>query len=530
MYDAVTGEYILSIVNDTAGMTLTEDAGGNLIGYFVNFGPTGPMLGMWNSTLAIMNNEVGAPSNSWLWTPEQNLIVSWTSGIQWQEPIATNYNGAAFPTMVLPFNGLTIPGSLGIDSRAIEDGTILMTDAGTVALAYQTGYQIEAGYSAANGAQLWITNRTETPDTAVDMLPAAAGVYGEVNCETGVVNGYSMTTGKLVWGPITLPDRDPYTSIGGYQFVAANGIDYLWGFGGTIYAVNMATGALLWTTDTAQLIGPAGSNSPYGVWPLWTFTVGTVAGGELFVPVGHQYSPPMFRGAQQLAINCTNGKLVWSNMGFDVTSGPAVSDGIMVAFSSYDNQIYAYGQGPTKTTVTAPDVGATTATPITITGTVMDISAGSQQNAVAANFPNGLPCVSDASMTPFMEAVYEQQPMPTNITGVPVTVYVLDSNNNYHSIGTTTTNAQGDFGLTWTPNITGNYTVTAVFAGTDGYYGSSASTYFYAGSPAATTPPTATPTSGLASNTTLMYGLVAIIIVLIVGIALVAMLVTRKHP
>ena len=74
--------------------------------------------------------------------------------------------------------------------------------------------------------------------------------------------------------------------------------------------------------------------------------------------------------------------------------------------------------GPSKTTVNAPQVGVTTATPVTITGTVTDISAGAQQKAVAANYPNGLPCVSDASMTQFMEAVYEQQPMPTNITGV----------------------------------------------------------------------------------------------------------------
>ena len=82
-----------------------------------------------------------------------------------------------------------------------------------------------------------------------------------------------------------------------------------------------------------------------------------------------------------------------------------------------------------------------TSTPITITGSVTDISAGAPQEAVAANFPNGLPCVSDASMPQFMEAVYEQQPMPTNITGVPVTISVrlqrqLPNN------GTTTTNAQ----------------------------------------------------------------------------------------
>jgi hypothetical protein len=72
---------------------------------------------------------------------------------------------------------------------------------------------------------------------------------------------------------------------------------------------------------------------------------------------------------------------------------------------------------------------------------------GSKQEAVAANFPNGLPYVSDASMTGFMEAVYEQQEMPHNITGVPVTISVTDSNGNYRTIGTTTSDASGFFSL-----------------------------------------------------------------------------------
>jgi hypothetical protein len=160
----------------------------------------------------------------------------------------------------------------------------------------------------------------------------------------------------------------------------------------------------------------------------------------------------------------------------------------------------------------------------------MDISAGSQQQAVLANFPHGLPCVSDASMTQFMEAVYEQQPMPTNMTGVPVTLSVLDSNGNNRVIGTTTTNAQGTYGFTWTPDITGNYTVYATFAGTQSYYGSSASTYLYATSPAATAAPTATPLSGLASNSTLMYGVVAIVIVIIIIGAAIMLMLSRKRP
>jgi hypothetical protein len=95
--------------------------------------------------------------------------------------------------------------------------------------------------------------------------------------------------------------------------------------------------------------------------------------------------------------------------------------------------------------------------------------------------------------------------------------------------GTTTTNARGTYGLTWTPDIPGNYTVTAVFGGTGAYYGSSASTVFYAGSPTATQAPVS-PLTGLASNTTLEYGLVAIIIVIVIIGAVLALLVTRKHP
>ena len=52
---------------------------------------------------------------------------------------------------------------------------------------------------------------------------------------------------------------------------------------------------------------------------------------------------------------------------------------------------------------------------------------------------------------------------------------------------------------------------------------------FYASAPAATAAPTATPLSGLASNTTLMYGLVAIIIVIIIIGAAIMLMLSRKH-
>ena len=66
---------------------------------------------------------------------------------------------------------------------------------------------------------------------------------------------------------------------------------------------------------------------------------------------------------------------------------PAISDGIMTTLNAYDNQIYAYGMGPSKTTVTAPDIGVTTATPVTITGTVTDISAGCTTKSSCSELP-----------------------------------------------------------------------------------------------------------------------------------------------
>ena len=70
----------------------------------------------------------------------------------------------------------------------------------------------------------------------------------------------------------------------------------------------------------------------------------------------HRYSTERLK----IALNATTGQLVWNNLGFDDTA-TAVADGIMTSFNAYDGQIYAYGQGPSKTTVRAPDVGVTTA-------------------------------------------------------------------------------------------------------------------------------------------------------------------------
>ncbi len=186
--------------------------------------------------------------------------------------------------------------------------------------------------------------------------------------------------------------------------------------------------------------------------------------------------------------------------------------------------------GATATTVTAPTVGVTTSTPVTITGTVMDISAGAKQEGVIENFPNGLPAVSDASMSHWMEYVYRQQPKPTNTIGVQVTLSVFDANNNTRTIGTATTDTNGFYSLSWTPDIDGKYTVFATFGGSQSYWPSQATSAFTVGSAATTS--TAAPIQNTAQSTADLYFVPAIaglVVAIIIGFVLLALLISRKR-
>jgi outer membrane protein assembly factor BamB len=537
MFDAMSGKYILSVVNVPSGltggvaMTVTEDQNGALIGYYINStNPAAPTLVAWNSTKAIfqygLDTGLVMPAfpvnNLWTWRPPQGAQIPFSDGIQWTMPIANNILGAPIS---LSFSG-------------IASGVILMHqygNTGGMLDAFQSGYIIEAGYSADTGQLLWgPVNRTEPANTRVSFgstgngntgSAIGDGVWVECNLNTYEITGYSLFTGTKIWGPITLPNANPWTSLGLSQIVA-NGSIYIWTYGGDVYSINIHTGTINWQYHTPS----GGVDSPYGVEPLWTAGGrGVVAGGLLFLAEGHEFAPPLFHGAKILALNLTDGTVVWSMKAFDVNGAKAISDGILTTLNAYDNQIYGYGKGPSSITLNAPAVGVTTTTPITISGTITDISAGSKQEAVAANFPNGLPCVSDPSMSQFMEAVYEQQTMPNNITGVPITLSVIDSNGNYRTIGTTTSDASGTFAFNWTPDISGAYSVYATFAGSESYFSSNAAAHFYASEPAATPAPTQAPIQSMADQYFIpaIAGLFAAII--IVG-ALMTILILRKRP
>ena len=106
-----------------------------------------------------------------------------------------------------------------------------------------------------------------------------------------------------------------------------------------------------------------------------------------------------------------------------------------------------------------------------------------------------------------------QKPMPTNATGVPVTLTAFDPNGNTENIGTVTSDITGNYAISWMPPVPGLYTITATFAGSNSYYSSSSETHItvskaVAAQPqqtptqTATSPPTATPTASPQVTTT----------------------------
>jgi hypothetical protein len=556
IYDGLTGQFLCTIKDTPSFVQVGQDANGNIIGYAFN-NTAGTMFAYPNGRFGAFGNPIPGVSytiqNTTIYGPALEMFnltaAMQQTALNWGIALGTTYtwqDGLEWVTQSLPpvVNGIVTAG-LGTAAFGYSawSGDTLVFSTGATSVQENLGWQVEAGLSSKDGSLLWIANRTGgvfTPFTRTNGPPsAAAGVYVEINFATYDMQAFSLTTGQQVWEKsLNVPMADgklPNTyDEYGFRCVpdTTNGILYTWALGGDVWAVDLKNGDILWSFRSSQVNGDAGLETPYGIYPIWVFADEALAGSPspiLYLSEGHEYSPPLFHNAQVIALNGTTGELVWSNLAFDDTA-TAVAYGVMTTFNSYDGQVYAYARGPSQTTVIAPQVGVTTNTPVTITGTVTDIAAGSKQEAVAANFPNGLPCVSDDSMTPFMEAVYEQQPMPHNITGVTVTLSVTDSNGNYRDIGTTTSNGYGTYSLTWTPDIPGNYEVTATFGGSGGYYPSSAATAFYASEAAPTAAPTAAPANNLATTNDLMLGIAAIIIVIIIIGAILAVLTLRKRP
>jgi hypothetical protein len=580
-YDGFTGNWMFNITNvpqswnkyGPGGTLLQEQTvmpaygpSGELLRYVLDYSTAtqSGWLALWNSS-AVINN-LAAPSGPY--RPEGRSIdgsvatasssAFYYNPYSWNVTINGNLNG-----LVINSTATTGVSPGGPTILAVFPGDIMMgtSSALTVSVGPQytpnpfTMWAINLNASRGTvGKILWATNYT-APNlmNGNPNLGSFTQRIGPVDLTTRVFTmqigetfqwlGYSLDTGTLLWGPTTTAFNSGYQYFGsglgiGQCAVNAYGNIYVQGYGGEIWCYSTATGNLLWQFGNGGEGNSTddGINSPWGLLPTM---ISAIADGKVYVysqQHGNGAQSPYYKGERIWVLNATTGQQIWSTLFQGPNDGGpgypegSVADGEYVNQNMYDNQIYAFGQGPSATTISAPQTAINVGQKVVLQGSVLDVSAGTKQNEQAADFPYGVPAASDASESAWMEYVYMQKPCPASFTGVTVSLTAVDPNGNLVQIGTATTDAQGLYHYTWTPpDVSGDYKITASFASTNSYYGSASETAMTV-TPAPTVAPTAAPQANLATTADLMTYIVVAAVAIIIAIAIATLLILRKHP
>ncbi len=465
MYDAFTGIPLLTITNVTSGSESAQSVStvfgpnGELLSYSITGTSSNRRLIMWNSTLAIVGFQ------SAYFSPQRGTIIDGRRGIQWNVSI---------PQMPLSSSIIAIGEDYILTQGYDKSGyPFIYQDA-----AFPATLKMNADGTYPDSIQpLWVENRTNiysgyyrTPRNI------ESGVYCLFDEAEARYHGYDIKTGRELWK--TEPLSDSGWSVFTYVNIQAYGNLYTTSFDGHVRAFDVKNGQKIWDF----YMGPAGLETPYGHWPSRAGF--TVADGKIYTSNDeHTPDPVMWRGGKLYCLDAYTGEQYWNLSGW--MRNPAISDGILTAVNSYDNQIYTIGKGPSATSVTASDDAIPKGSTIMIRGSITDQSPGQK----------GTPCISDQDMSAWMEYLHMQKPKPSDATGVSVDLVAVDSNGHVTEIGTAISDMYGNYGLAWTPPSEGTYQIVANFAGTNSYGSSSASTYIViTDQPIQPIVPTATPT------------------------------------
>ena len=495
MYDAFTGRALLRISNCQSASKVVMSEEGDVMVY--SFNANAGWLSLWNSTKAIN------PNNGLTFSPSITATYNWPNGLMWN---------------------VSIPKFTGQTWTQFGDGVIITTASFREA---NPPVRTVAGYDANNGANLWIMNLTDyTIRPQYNFSPISEGVFAWFKQETTQWYGFNARTGQQIWGP-TEPYEDSFgmysasfAGAGVPNPQVAYGKIFTSGYDGVVHAIDIKTGKTVWNFHTGTTL-----DTVYGHYPFYGGV--TIADDKVFAATNeHTPNDPLWRGSKLFAINATTGEQIWNISSW--MPGPIAASGFVLGINNYDGELYNFGKGPSQTTVDAPMTATQLGQSIVIRGAVTDISPGTEQDELAKRFPNGVPAVSDASMTDWMEYLYMQQAKPMDATGVAVTISVVDANGKYREIGTAASDADGFYSLNWTPDIEGKYTIYASFTGSESYWPSHAVSAFSVDPVHAT--PTPQPTQPPSTADLYFVPAIAGLFVAIIVVGLLTILVLRKRP
>jgi hypothetical protein len=517
------------------------------------YGPSGEWL--------IYN--IGAANNSspytylWQWNNTKLPGNDISGGITQWIPGTTNYNMSAAYDWNVTISQPLYPTQTTIGSSTaglnVTTGlftynpTILRVFPGDLIFGQSSGLQQTPGtgggiFGTPDPFTLWAININATRGPIGQVLfaknfPAPAGNIttnvGPADGETNVATlyyketmqwvGINMLNGEVIWGPTATetPAWNFYTGTTGLTNPIGIGYGHMYvgGYGGVLRAYDLKTGNIDFTYGN-DASDPNNSTftaeTAYGDYPT---QVAAVADGKVYlVEEEHSIGAPAYHGAMTRCVNATTGKLIWQIYGLSSWQESAAADGYYVWLNLNDQRVYCMGPGPSATTVTASPQAVIKGNNVLITGTVTDQSPNTDLKGTAA--------ISDkdqGTWTNYM--ITKTIPTPTDVTGVEVTLSAVDPNGNYVPIGTVTSDSSGNFKKTFTPEITGEYTITATFAGSQSYGSSSAGSAITVAEAQATP----TPTSGTSQESPLLtYILVAVIALIIVVLAAIAVIFLKK--
>jgi hypothetical protein len=501
MYDAYSGEYICSIANvSTTGTMMTDNIGSIVIYNIVNIGNTANpnyRLTCWNTTRAIGGGSAAQ------WRP-LTQGTSTTSRNIWD-----GRNGFSLNVSIPAVQG-TIR-AIRVDDKIIG-GTTGSNDGNNVVLGNFWALSLKAGEE---GKLLW--NNTFTPPStypgnwtwSLTTVDPEDDVFILSSAQLRVYKCFSLSTGTLMW----TSEPESQWNYYGMSNNIYEGKLITYGYGGILSAYNISTGAVMWSYTSESI----GFESYYGYTPINGLIIADDKG--YIVSAEHSPNEPLRRDAMLRCIDLNTGQQLWNISNWDGNSRPAIADGYVVTLNCYDQQIYCIGKGPSSTTVSASPTVSVNGEQVLITGNITDQSPGAKDT----------PAISDDYQTPWMEYIYMQQPIPTDAKGVEVSLDTIDPNGNFRHIGTVTSDIGGGFKKMWTPEVPGEYTIFATFAGSKSYGSSSAQTYIGV-SDAPTPVPTAAPVTGLATTSDLMTYLAVGVVAIIIAVAVATLLMLRKRP
>jgi hypothetical protein len=451
-FDAFSGRWEYSMINVPSG-DVVYGPKGEIFKISVN--ANSGDVRFWNSSRVV--------ANAGSWRPHGNVYNCSegnprNGGVEWVDnvPELVDLPGSRYKTR----EGIIVGADFQRGSRAPDPATIW-------AISYDN-----------DGADFMWSTTWDLPQDVYHVTVEDVSVEDDLilhsSKETSQSWGRSLSTGQLIWGPTP---RRHYTDNWGHS--SGNSWDLVYqgkaiagNYGGTVWCYDATDGSVLWTFDIDDPYTEVLHNN------RWRFRPVIITDGKLFIEnTEHNPRDPQPRGAPFICLDFETGEEIWRlpyRQG-EWSSTATIGDSKIVMQNTYDQMFYVVGKGPSATTIqVAPSMKLDSMT--TISGTVMDVSPGTKDPTISIRFPNGVPAVSDGSMTDWMTYVYNQYPMPM-ATGVEVIIEAIDPNGNYQNFGTTTTDSNGNFGFSFEPEVPGQYMIMATFYGSGSYYGSTSTAY-----------------------------------------------------